>query len=835
MAVLSVVTLYFVDFAFLLTIKTASESVGGLKDLLAVFWAIAESSTWIVRRFGSGRILNRFGVRGSLLVLPVICLVPAVAALFSGAGNGISALAVLVILIKLFEYVGRRGVFDLSFKTLFFAFPEELRFSIQNRVLGTFRLLALVLAGTTLFLVTELLGSGIDALTTVLLLVAVGFGVLIVLAVGSLSAYRRKLLETLHNATPVPLLSSFLAVIEKELQTFTALGLGYAFNVLEKVESHLLERVLDRLVRSTHIPVRTAALERIYESHMLSHRGAILQMLKHEAEPALIERARDVLKSIDDATTESITQTEIESMLEQGDPSKQYRALRIIEERGIAPSAQSLLPLLEDEDPRIRQLALTVAGSSKDPVYWPVMIEQLGVGETCRAATVAMVSVGASIVVHLEAQLNDPVVGGGVKLRILRILEQIGGADVQLILFGTLMNSERSVRNQAMHSLGVLGFVAEESQVPALDALLDQDLETIEWLLLARQDLDAASVELRTAKALENELDCERDILYLRLAARFDPPSVRLIRDNIDSDQAELQAYAVEIADLMLPHALKERVVGILKQTGPRPQKRGPELREPEAFEKRLLQIAGRDSRHVVNVWTRACAVSDLKDYLLGSTGGLASDLADEEFLVQQLFSWALHQHSPEELADYLQRLSSETATRITIDIALHENHGEGGTLIFEKALRLRLASIFDPVPDDVLVRFAERASEELLEKDQVLIRQGEVERAMYVILDGVFDVERGGVRLNQIRPLDIVGEMAMVESQPRTATVRATEPGRVLRVHRDDFFDLMSDHMELLPDVVRIIAQRRETHRPASQAVVSGTPTWHTGAVPIR
>lgn len=72
--------------------------------------------------------------------------------------------------------------------------------------------------------------------------------------------------------------------------------------------------------------------------------------------------------------------------------------------------------------------------------------------------------------------------------------------------------------------------------------------------------------------------------------------------------------------------------------------------------------------------------------------------------------------------------------------------------------------------------------------KDMFVIRKGETERAMYLILDGKARVELAGeagerVLLSELHPGDIFGEIALVEEVERTADVVASEDCKLLEI----------------------------------------------------
>ena len=112
----------------------------------------------------------------------------------------------------------------------------------------------------------------------------------------------------------------------------------------------------------------------------------------------------------------------------------------------------------------------------------------------------------------------------------------------------------------------------------------------------------------------------------------------------------------------------------------------------------------------------------------------------------------------------------------------------------------LRRVAGFRDLPDDVLDKFARIAHEEAYATDQVLFHEGDEGDAMFLVLDGAAVVQKvleGEVSeykdLAVLEAGAVFGEMALFDRERRSATVRARESLRVLRISRaelDRFLD---------------------------------------------
>lgn len=100
-------------------------------------------------------------------------------------------------------------------------------------------------------------------------------------------------------------------------------------------------------------------------------------------------------------------------------------------------------------------------------------------------------------------------------------------------------------------------------------------------------------------------------------------------------------------------------------------------------------------------------------------------------------------------------------------------------------------------------------ASEVAFAAGDDIVRQGEPGTGFFIIVTGRAQVVRDGDVLRELGPGDFLGEIALVDGNPRTATVTALEPIDGLTVDRTDFLDLFERLPVFRLDILNALTQR--------------------------
>lgn len=126
-----------------------------------------------------------------------------------------------------------------------------------------------------------------------------------------------------------------------------------------------------------------------------------------------------------------------------------------------------------------------------------------------------------------------------------------------------------------------------------------------------------------------------------------------------------------------------------------------------------------------------------------------------------------------------------------------------------EKVLFLKSLDLFSQIPGEVLVGVAEICEEVAFQPTEVLMTEGEIGESLYLIVEGKVNVLRGTRLIAELGERECVGEMAVLDSEPRSATVRAATPVIALKLDRGDLYDLMSEKLEIAQGIIKVLTRR--------------------------
>jgi CRP/FNR family transcriptional regulator, cyclic AMP receptor protein len=125
-----------------------------------------------------------------------------------------------------------------------------------------------------------------------------------------------------------------------------------------------------------------------------------------------------------------------------------------------------------------------------------------------------------------------------------------------------------------------------------------------------------------------------------------------------------------------------------------------------------------------------------------------------------------------------------------------------------EKVIILKTVSLFVEVPDEILADVASILDEVEVKAGETIFTKGDIGQCMYIIVDGHMRVHDGELTIAQLGERDIFGELAVLDMEPRSASVTAVDDARLFRLDQDAFYELMADRIEVARGVIRVLCR---------------------------
>lgn len=128
---------------------------------------------------------------------------------------------------------------------------------------------------------------------------------------------------------------------------------------------------------------------------------------------------------------------------------------------------------------------------------------------------------------------------------------------------------------------------------------------------------------------------------------------------------------------------------------------------------------------------------------------------------------------------------------------------------IVERVIALEAVELLQNLTPDQLARIAAIAREIQFPPGKVVLDSAKPADALYVILDGAVELNRNGEVLATAGPNEVLGAWALFDEEPLPVDARALDDTRLLRIAREDFYDLLSDNMEITAAVFSTLVKR--------------------------
>ena len=814
---ISMVTLMFSQYTFQELVRVQYPDQRELTNFNSFFTGAVYGLSLIMQTFINSKIISNYGLRISLFILPIVVGIFVIGAIVIGSifgfekdvsTTGFLYFFLFIALSRLFNWTLRDSLENPVFKLFFIPLDSRTRFNIQSKVEGLMNEGSRFVAGILIFAFAFVPFFKIIHIS---ILMAVLVGLYFIVVNKLYSGYRNRIREKLESSSDhqQEKLERGFTVIRNRLEQFLVTPYSsravFSFKLLEKLNAANVPNWVNTLMKNDDEATRHYAQERMNEIKGLSVSDQyVIRMDQSKIET----NSRNILSKSDlQLILENggdITKARIQKLTRSSNSNDRQYAAELLLHTSKEEGVSYLMELLMDAEPKVRNTAIKTATKRYNSEVINSLIESLGSSAFSNQAMNAIVLIGAETLPALEAAFYRSGQNTQVMLKIVQAMGRIGGQKAREQLWNKIDYPNKLVVSQVLLSLGESGFKAGISQMTRIRYAIEADIADIRWNLSAIQEVgdDGFNQQIKTALRWEIQNDIEH--IYMLLAMLYDTRSIQLVKENIETGTTDAITFAVELLDVFLSDQLKQRVIPVLDDLT-----EAERIGRLEDFYPRVKLDAKLVLKFIINRdftqsnrWTKACVIFQIgmqriSDFKLD----LIAQLYNPDTFIKEVSAWALYQISTQEYNQNTKRLG-EHAKRNLDQLIIHSQKMMG----YEKVLFFQKISIFENIPGLTLSYLADISDEIHLKADETVILDEKSNNNFYILVTGSIDFFQRGEFVTHFIQGQFIGEMMPLPNFVNTNLLIARSEVVILRLNKDQFYELVSDNVKLADKILEFI-----------------------------
>ena len=799
-----------IEYAFFVYVKHQFHNQASLIQTIGLVLALTYLAAMGVKLLLSRRAIDRLGMKRLLLLLPA-------AALAAVSGYWLVGPAGLVLyfcsLYALFEVV-RRALFEPAFLVLFQPLTPRQRLQGHTLAKSVYEPLGTALAGG-LLLTGSLLLPEAEWLPFVWMLpVAALTGWLLHRTYRHYlheldDALAQRFLADEHLAFPAEAVS----ILVRNLRSDRTEEVLTAIDWLRRHQPEALGRRITDLLRHPDNPVVTRALDAVTELSISVDAGFLTSLAETTSSPAIQEAAarlacrqpgtdsalrnrlvnhpqRSIRKGalrgcLEASDTDPAAVAGLESLSQSAFTDDRIAALDLIRTLSWSRSEAFVEACLASDDPAVQRAAIRAVGTLKFPRLLPALADRLLDRDVGKTALYCLAEAGSEALPVLEQALRT----GASPHRLIRlaaVCERIPTPESSRLLAAILKQDDRRVRAAALRSLSRMPALPERS---VLHGLLQDEWQLAGFLLTARQH------EFHLATTIQHELVLLQERVFSILTLLYDAEAVQRVRLGVLHGRGERRANALEVLENLVPRTVYKSLQAIVDDL-------------PLAERLSLLPVGPATTGPVLPTIIRL-GETVFSDWTIGLALRQWTPVPDD---LPNLLPYLNHstqllrECALQTLAAYSQRHPESSHSLVT---TMNNTRTISRIPHLERVLILKNTRLFADTPENILSSVAPIMREVTFTEGQEIVAKGEVATCLYIIHTGEVGVYDQFQSLARLGKGNFFGELALLDAEPRSATVVALSDVSLLRIDQDDFYDLMDERGEVLRNIIRSLCQR--------------------------
>lgn len=806
--ILSMIALRFIEFSFF-NVSTIRFNEVDLPYFLSLFEGLIVVFSFLFTTFAADYILSNYGLRVSLLLNPLIVILFTVAAILTGtffgfdaaSGEAIIFFFITVSMSKLFINSFREALDEPAFKFYYVPIDRSIKIDAQTKIEGFVTALASVLAGGSIVIINQF--KIFDLLSITLFTVPFLIGWYFVVN-RMYKGYRTTLQDSLvkSKAAEQEIQKDFTldSVLEKEVLSRTEDKVIYGLRLMEKLEPALFETSVLSLANSTIPRVKDFALQKIQE-------------LGVEHPDEIKDLAREAAGALEESDLLGISPEKLMKLSKSIKQTDRILATKLLRKLVSQKTIFILLELLRDADPKVRVEALATARRVKRPETFPVLVEMISSPVYSYHAAAALKEAGKIALPALETAFHKSGQTDQIMLKIIQIMGFIGGKEGIELLWKKMDYPDKRIVKQILYSLRFINYQAKGREITAVKDLLDVEMGKTLWNLSALEELPDDQEEFKFLRdALAEEVRDNYDHITLLLSLLYDPQSVQLVRENIETGTPDSTAYALELLDLFVDQDMKPKIIPLMDDddaSSKLEKLRTYFPRENYNVIQVLNYIFNRDFNYT-NRWTKASAVhaaAFVKDFRVSR--GLIGQMFNKDRLLQEMAAFVIYNKDKQIYEVVSQRLPLKD--KRFLDTSIQNNQlldglEDGFYLYMEMVMFIKQIPVFKNIAGNLLCDLADKIIPLDLPSRKKIQFEDDALSPIIIVAHGEVRITTIDGEIITMKSGDIHGDLFQEGAAVKLKELEATERAIVFRINMIDFYFVLANHHELVQGLIRNI-----------------------------
>ena len=819
---LSAIVTTLVDYQFKMIASATFPEETDLVGFFGTFYSIAGAASIIMQFFITGPILSRFGILLGLLILPFFLIL----------GSTSILLAPVLLSASFAKFSDQTFKFTInssSLELIWLPVPPEIRRIIKPQVSGTIKSIAEGIGGLVTFLLVKIIALpylSIVSLGSIVIWLFTSFKVKTGYVNQLQTAIAKRQIDFEELNVDVQD-AAMVKTIEETLSSNDEIKQLFALEIIEGLPLSSWKKTIKRLFNDGAPEVQKRILSMAWDEESIISNEDIIQAMNNNnsvsAEATIVvgrRKLKDALPDLENlllnsdnqdvsaAAAAAILQIEsgptdkakmiLNNMLDEQDDTTQATALKRLIYNDQILTSDKLKSFLNHNSEIISNVALNIAEKRKDESLVPAIISNLSIAQTSIQARQTLKSFSEELINEQFKQLlESSATSRKLRLGIIRTLREYPNEDSIELLISQLDNNDQDIYNTIVESLLAIARVNpinenKQNQIAdEINTIAEKVYTLNECLNMLPDDEHKFLMQDHLNNEIQNTLPT---LLKLGVLDVPETPIETYIHTIKSGDPSKLP-FLLEFFENVFSKNEREVINPLIEQLPLDERSKIGNLHfksMPTNFNQKLIE-----SVYSPNKWESAIAL----DYLLISNKMDVIKSLDWQKVPASNANQELITRRIQKNGANLDFIPPERFKLDTEIISMYST--------LEKTIILKSVDLFKSIPAENLSRVAQITDEVTFDANSPIFAEGDYGDSLFIVVDGNVRIHKGAQELAMLGKGTCLGEMALLDDEPRSADATVTEDSTLFKIEQEGFYEVMGSQSDIMEGIIKLLTGR--------------------------